>query len=929
MDRYHTTKYFKYGVLTATLFILGILVLPKNAIVYGSGTKEEISVSLVTYLPIITSHQSTSDKQTWSMPGANPGRTSWVSEEVPGRLKPLWYKQFESYIPPKVQIITAYSTLFVSTSNGLYALNADTGEERWVYPTELPLGDSPTVVNGIVYVGGFDRMLHAIDAYTGQRLWTFTAGAGFDTNPLVVDGLIMLGNRDGYFYAINSTGPDTGKLAWKYQTDGPIDFSAAYKDGVVYFASEDSYAYALQAQTGTLVWKSEKLLGAGFRAWWPVVYGDWVIFSGSRNYRSVVQPGDVPDSESENNIIYPNFTLDPWGTMVGPLGAETGEWAQNTPTSNTSLPEVTQNGSTTPITEYLENYPWRRTYFVLNKFSGVEYTTDFDGDGKPEYAPILWLGSNSQNRYPPVIGIDNVIYQANNYMSGPYNSGGQVSGWKLGTPFISIISSDWTQVDEPMAYSAGGNLIYWNLCCDRESGAYNISLPNTIFSDRYRAGQQPFGQYDQEREWKYFDYNLEDMIPGYSMYYNGTNDSVFSAFGNRNGVYGYHGLQNPPIPYNGKVYMHRGNSLIAFAPQAGQPTQLPEAKIVPYQDPAIQIPSLNTLKSSLAEEVQKMIVAGHLRPGYSSSGMIDIGARSCGDDLMDYWHNPGDTITTLLNALPYLPTELQQQTKDYIQSEFSAFPPYAYDHIGWKDGAARETFIVPPEVAADMATMGPLQYHWDYPGWNRAPNTFYVLWKYAQVFGGAVEIYNESKDQLEAIPDDNFLLNNPHVLNNYIAGYLGFLQLESLAQYPESPGVRDTYNRLLALRATTFSKDNPDQWFDYAFVYCRAFSVSINFMYMVPELGQYLHDNALTKVSQALDEYTYLAPYWFEAKPETAFGEGVLQQLYDYPSIFAAKAMILQEPYQELAKYIDVPAASVGDLFYIQNLVIAIEAGSR
>jgi hypothetical protein len=82
-------------------------------------------------------------------------------------------------------------------------------------------------------------------------------------------------------------------------------------------------------------------------------------------------------------------------------------------------------------------------------------------------------------------------------------------------------------------------------------------------------------------------------------------------------------------------------------------------------------------------------------------------------------------------------------------------------------------------------------------------------------------------------------------------------------------------------------------------------------------------------VSQALNEYTYLAPYWFEAKPETAFGESVIEHLYDYPSIFAAKAMILKEPYQDLAKYIDVPATKVGDLFYIQNLVLAIEAGSR
>ena len=354
------------------------------------------------------------------------------------------------------------------------------------------------------------------------------------------------------------------------------------------------------------------------------------------------------------------------------------------------------------------------------------------------------------------------------------------------------------------------------------------------------------------------------------------------------------------------------------------------AKIIPYQDPDIQIPSVEVIKSSLAQEVQKMIASGHLRTGYFSNGLLDIGTNSCGDDLLEYWHNPGDTITTLIRALPYLPADLQQQTEEYIRTEFSTFPPYLYNHIGWKDGASREAFILPPGVEKDRLTMGPEAYNYNYPGWRLIPTTFYALWKYAQVFGGAQDLYIASKDKLETVPSDAFLLENPGVHNAYIAGYLGFLELEALAGYPEFTNVRVTFNRILALRASTFSKDNPDRWFqDYSYFYCRSLSASRNFMYLVPELAQYLHDNSYTQVNQAVEEYTYLAPYWFEAKSETAFGEGAINHFYDYQAIFAAKAMILQAPYQELVKYIDVPAAQVGDLFYIQNLVLAIEAGSR
>ena len=104
------------------------------------------------FLPLVSQQRPV--EISWSTLGANPERTSWTPEQVDGRLKPLWFKKFEPYIPQKVQIITAYNTLYISTAAGLYALDAATGSEKWVYPTEMPLGHSPTVKDGVVYVGG-------------------------------------------------------------------------------------------------------------------------------------------------------------------------------------------------------------------------------------------------------------------------------------------------------------------------------------------------------------------------------------------------------------------------------------------------------------------------------------------------------------------------------------------------------------------------------------------------------------------------------------------------------------------------------------------------------------------------------------------------------------------------------------------------------
>ena len=185
-----------------------------------------------------------------------------------GNLNVEWYRPIEPYIPTKVQPIAANGKIYVSTSRGLYAFNAANGNIDWVFPTELPLGHSPTIATvnnrSVAYVGSYDHRIYALDALTGQPISGYApyeAGAGFETNPVVVNNTIYAGNRDGNFYALDAV---SGALKWRYRSDGPIDFSAAYKTGVLYFASNDSYAYALNAVDGSLVWKSAKLPGGGF-----------------------------------------------------------------------------------------------------------------------------------------------------------------------------------------------------------------------------------------------------------------------------------------------------------------------------------------------------------------------------------------------------------------------------------------------------------------------------------------------------------------------------------------------------------------------------------------------------------------------------------------------------------------------------------------
>lgn len=898
----------------------------------GSPTEQvsQVSVGRTLYFPMVSNGWGPplvgSD---WAYAGANPQRTSWTDQETSQELGLVWYRPIEAYISQNTQIIAAGGLLYVSTARGLYALNAANGGVAWRFDTELPLGNSPAVDHGIVYVGGYDHKLHALDAQTGSHLWAFDgAQAGYDTNPLVVEGKVIAGNRDGALYAVGAHGtPQQGQLIWKFQSGGPIRLSAAYKDGMVFFAASDNRAYALRVDNGNLLWKSDVLPGDGFQSYWPVIYQDKVIFSGAVGYRHNLSFGTQTILDGQGNgydtydrLQRDDLFFDRTGTTLGNVFPSLESWSHGNEVMDASrLAEYLEVG---PSDIHLHK-PWRRVLIILNIYDGKEYTFDSDQDGSPEYAPVAWWGARSGNLYPPLVGPDGILYLNNIYSSGDSQWSipqGKVMGWNIGTPYFSLIGGQGA-MDEPQAISGSGSTIYRNICCDRLGDYTNILTG------------------EDRTLWLYA--QLEKRAPGYDEMWWGIDPAsdypgLEGNYGTKNGIYQNHGDQNPLVPYGGMLFTHRRNAILAFGPE-GDLGKLPLLSVNAAQSP-ISTPSLEALKGRLEAEIQKMIAAGLLRPGYMNGGQF-----SQYRNLNDYFDNPGDTLGTLARAYPYLPSTLRGQAGAYLKTVFqNYFVTDMYARIGWSEGAAREALPLPPEVAAAVAESKASIYPTGSWSWRYPPHNFYALWKYAQLFPeDASKAYELAKGQLDEIiqniPALDRLTKYPYEHNAYIAGLMGYLNLQSIG------GKGDTYRRgevqskldeLLAQRASNFSKDTP--WIqsnelpstgeDY---HRRSLNISRNFMFLVPELGSYLNSNAaaLPKVQEALAEYNTAAPYWFVSRYNAVVDEGAIQNLYDYWAIFQARAYALKEPRDQLVKYLDAPAFIRGDLFYIQNLIAAIEAG--
>lgn len=113
--------------------------------------------------------------------------------------------------------------------------------------SESILASSPVVWNGLVFVGTYGAKLFAFDvAGCGQALcqpvWTGTLGGPTSSTPVVYKGVLYIGATDGRLYAFDAHGcrrMRNCKPLWTADTHGAVfESSPAIADGTVYIASQ-------------------------------------------------------------------------------------------------------------------------------------------------------------------------------------------------------------------------------------------------------------------------------------------------------------------------------------------------------------------------------------------------------------------------------------------------------------------------------------------------------------------------------------------------------------------------------------------------------------------------------------------------------------------------------------------------------------------
>jgi hypothetical protein len=78
----------------------------------------------------------------------------------------------------------------------------------------------PVIAGGHVFVASIDdHTVYAVDHESGRERWNFTAGGRVDSPPTYFKGCVLFGSADGYVYCLRAT---DGELAWRFRA-APVD----------------------------------------------------------------------------------------------------------------------------------------------------------------------------------------------------------------------------------------------------------------------------------------------------------------------------------------------------------------------------------------------------------------------------------------------------------------------------------------------------------------------------------------------------------------------------------------------------------------------------------------------------------------------------------------------------------------------------------
>jgi eukaryotic-like serine/threonine-protein kinase len=183
---------------------------------------------------------------------------------------------------PGITVDEDSDSIFVSYNQFLYALQLETGSERWRFQPEqgnnfAVFAPPELTQSGELLVGAYNNAFYSLDPASGRVNWTFAGATNRYVGAATVSAdNIYAPNSDHILYTLNSD----GGLQWTFSAGQPLWSKPASNGSTVYLPAMDHHLYALDAETGEMIWNADlggTLVGS------PVLSEEGTLYIGTLN----------------------------------------------------------------------------------------------------------------------------------------------------------------------------------------------------------------------------------------------------------------------------------------------------------------------------------------------------------------------------------------------------------------------------------------------------------------------------------------------------------------------------------------------------------------------------------------------------------------------------------------------------------------------
>ena len=170
----------------------------------------------------------------------------WIAEGIEGR---IWGT-------PAIAHTDAHGALLIvpTMAGQVVALRTDDGAVVWTFRSGAGIASDVVVGDGLAFFGGFDRTFYALDVETGEERWRAEGAHWFWTSALLVNGTVFVGDLHGAVWAWDAA---TGAARWPepFQAGERIRAQPALTSaGELVIITREGTLLAIDPDTGRQVW---------------------------------------------------------------------------------------------------------------------------------------------------------------------------------------------------------------------------------------------------------------------------------------------------------------------------------------------------------------------------------------------------------------------------------------------------------------------------------------------------------------------------------------------------------------------------------------------------------------------------------------------------------------------------------------------------